>query len=127
MNNELIIYTSDNIEFKVPQDILNMLNNLQNNIEQNGNIFKLTAVKSQEFKLIIEYCFHHNYIHPPLVVRPLKYNELKKCVNDEWDAEFICAIDFERVTDLLIACELLSCRSLLDLCYTRLALFFRGK
>ena len=127
MNNELIIYTSDNIEFKVPRDILNMLNNLQNNIEQNGNILKLTAVKSPELKLIIEYCFHHNYIHPPLVVRPLKYNELKKCVNDEWDAEFISAIDFERVTDLLIACELLSCRSLLDLCYTRLALFFRGK
>lgn len=127
MNNELIIYTSDNTEFTVSEGILNMLNNLQNHIEQNGSILKLSAVKSPEFKLIIEYCSHHNYVHPPLVVRPLKYNELKQCVNDEWDAEFITAIDFDRLTDLLIACELLGCRSLLDLCYTRLALFFRGK
>ncbi len=127
MENEIIIHTNDNVEYRVTKEIFNMLNNLQNCLVQEaGNVYKISAIKSIEFQLILEYCAHHKYSHPNPILRPLKYNELKQCVNDEWDADFIMAIDFEVVTDLLIAAELLNCRSLLDLCYARLALFFRG-
>ncbi len=127
MDGEFIIQTNDNIEFKLPRSILNMLNNLQNHVEQIGNILKLNSIKSTEFSLIIEYCHHHNYIHPAPITRPLKFNELKRCVSYEWDAEFINALDIDRVIDLLISSECLNCRSIVDLCYARLALLFRGK
>lgn len=85
----------------------------------------MSGIKSQEFQLIVQYCEHHNYVHPPEIVRPLQHNELKKCVNDEWDVSFINSLDFEKVTDLLVAADILKCTSLCDLCYARIALFFR--
>jgi hypothetical protein len=84
-------------------------------------------VKSQEFSLILQFCDHHKYTNPPEIIRPLKSNELKKCVVDEWDADFINSISFEKVTDLLLGAESLKCFSLVDLCYAKMALFFRGK
>jgi len=126
MENEINIVTSDNFQYKVPRDIVNMLKNLHNNLEQIGTNLKLNTLKSTEFQFIIDYCNHHKFVDPPLIVRPLRNNDLKKCVADEWDVDFINAFDFEKVTDLLLAAELLGCQSLIDLCYARMALFFRG-
>lgn len=126
MDSDLTIHTVDNIEHRIPRLIFNMLGNLQSQLEQIGPILKLNSVKSEEFSLIIEYCNHHNYVNPPPISRPLKFNELKKCVVDEWDSDFINAIDIDGITDLLISCERLNCSSLLDLCYAKLALFYRG-
>ncbi len=76
--------------------------------------------------MIITFCDYHKYIHPPEIIRPLQYNDLRKCVNDQWDADFINSIDFDRVTDILNAANFLDIKSLVDLCYARLALYFRS-
>lgn len=77
--------------------------------------------------MILAYCEYHKYAHPPEIVRPLQFNDLKKCVSDVWDAEFINQVDFDKVTDILNAANYLDIKSLTDLCYARLALFFRSR
>jgi hypothetical protein len=83
-------------------------------------------VASQYIDLIIKFCSYHNFIAPPEITRPLQYNNLNNCVQDPWDANFISSLDFDKVTDLLLASETIKCASLMDLCYARLALYFRG-
>ena len=61
------------------------------------------------------------------IVKPLKYNELRKCLQDQWDADFIESMSFDLVTDLLLAAEFVKCISLVDLCYARLAIYFRSR
>jgi hypothetical protein len=61
------------------------------------------------------------------MLRPLRSNDLRECVNDEWDANFISSLNLDNVTDILVAADMLKCESLEDLCYARLALYFRGK
>jgi len=132
-NNIFIFRTFDNCEFRLPSTIINMLNYINehingifiNNLEITDNCINLGTIKSSEFEQIILFCDHHNHIHPPEIIRPLQYNDLKLCVKDPWDADFISQFDFNRVTELLSASELLKCSSLADLCYARLALYFR--
>jgi hypothetical protein len=76
--------------------------------------------------LILKYCIYHNFIKPAEIIRPLQYNDLKRCVTDVWDAEFVNVLDFEQVTELLCAADKLECTSLTDLCYARLAMYFRS-
>ncbi len=95
-------------------------------IEITDNYINLEGINSNEMKLIIQYCEHHKYINPPEIHRPLQCNDLRKCVNDPWDADFINSLEFDKVTDLLLAADLLKCTSLIDLCYARLAMYFRS-
>jgi hypothetical protein len=130
----IIFQTSDGKEFEVSKSILNMLKNVANSWHGNFNIIIdvkdnfvcLSNVKSNDFSQILQYCHFHNFIEPPEIVRPMKFNDLKLCVSDQWDAEFINQFDFETVTELLMACDSLQCNSLADLCYAKLGLFFRS-
>lgn len=123
-NNQVLTFkTKDNLEVVYSIQILKMLNALQN---LNSNIVNLD-IGSNEFKFIIQFCEHHNFIHPPQIIRPLQFNELRRCVSDQWDAEFINSFDYNQVTDLLQAADYLKCNSLIDLCYAKLAMFFRSK
>ena len=84
-------------------------------------------INSLQLSHIIEYCDHHKYTNPPEIIRPLQFNDLKKCVNDIWDAEFMLSMDFDKIIDLLNAANLLEIASLIDLCYASLALYFRSR
>lgn len=86
----------------------------------------MPELKPQELKLILEYCEHHNYKFPQELVKPLKNNDIYACVNDTWDADFITKLDFDKTTDLLNAATYIGCYTLADICYARLALYFRS-
>jgi hypothetical protein len=87
----------------------------------------LDTINSATLNLVLTFCEYHKYTHPPEITRPLQYNDLKKCTFDVWDSDFISSVDFDKVTDILNASTYLDIRSLTDLCYARLALFFRGR
>jgi hypothetical protein len=72
------------------------------------------------------YCERHQYTNPPEIIRPLQHNDLIKCVSDPWDAEFMNSLEFDRVTELLQAANTLEVTALVDLCYARLAMYFRS-
>jgi hypothetical protein len=127
--NNLTIKSSDGIEYTIDINISNMSGYVSNFLKENQNqinLISLENIKSPELKLVIQFCEHHKFTSPPEILKPLQYNELSKCVQDEWDAEFISNLEFEKVTELLLAAEYLMINSLTDLCYARMALYFRG-
>lgn len=75
--------------------------------------------------IIAEYCKHYNYQFPKDIKRPLRSNDLKQCVNSEWDSIFISNFSYDKATDLLNASNYVGCKTLENLCYTYLALYFR--
>jgi hypothetical protein len=83
-------------------------------------------ITSNEFKVILQYCEHHNFIRPPEIVRPLA-KDISLCVSDRWDIDFITSFDFGQTVNILIVADKLKCTSLMDLCYTKLALNIRSK
>jgi S-phase kinase-associated protein 1 len=128
-SNIFSIKSSDGVEFQVNTGIANMSVFIATFVKENPNssILHLENIKSNDLRIIIQFCEHHKYIPPPEIVRPLQYNELSKCVSDIWDAEFISSIEFEKVTELLLVADYLGISSLTDLCYARMAMYFRGK
>jgi len=84
----------------------------------------LPFLRENELNLIIQYCHHHNYTFPQPLMKPLRSNELNNCVNDPWDANFLR--DFDQTTDLLNAATYIGCSTLADICYAKLALYFRS-
>lgn len=86
----------------------------------------LPQLREQELSLIIQYCEHHNYIFPQPLIKPLRSNDLINCVNDSWDANFLSKLDFDQTTDLLNAATYIGCSTLADICYAKLALYFRS-
>jgi hypothetical protein len=89
------------------------------------NSILLENINSAELSLILTYCERHQYKMPPEIMKPLRYNDLALCVEDPSDAEFLMALNFENVSELLVAAESMQCFSLIDLCYAYLAIYFR--
>jgi S-phase kinase-associated protein 1 len=128
--NNLTIKSSDGVEYNTDSNISCMSGYISNFLKDNQSqnlLISLDSIKSSELNLIIQFCEHHKFNSPSEIIKPLQYNELSKCVSDAWDAEFISGLDFDKVTELLIAAEFLMINSLTDLCYARMALYFRGK
>ena len=84
-------------------------------------------MNTELLQIIYEYCKHYNFQYPPEINKPLKSNNLNECVHNEWDSEFIKRYNFDKVTDILNAATYVGCRTLCDLCYASLALYFRCK
>jgi len=117
----------EGIEYNIDSKISNMSVYISNIIKENQNsILSLDNIKSSELNLIIQYCEHHKFTSPAEILKPLQFNELTKCVQDTWDADFISGLEFDKITDLLLAAEYLMINSITDLCYAKMALYFRG-
>jgi len=86
----------------------------------------LPLLREQELSLIILYCQYHNFTFPQPLIKPLRSNDLINCVNDPWDASFLSALDFDQTTDLLNAATYIGCSTMADICYAKLALYFRS-
>jgi len=86
----------------------------------------LPLLREQELSLIILYCQYHNFTFPQPLIKPLRSNDLINCVNDPWDASFLSTLDFEETTDLLNAATYIGCSTMADICYAKLALYFRS-
>jgi hypothetical protein len=134
----ITLMTVDEKVYEVPKEIINMFSNLLSiiNGKKYRNIIFILEINlnelinintnSVELELIFLYCKYHNYIMPPEITKPLKSNNLFDLVTDQWDAEFINSLNYNQVANLLSASDILNCSSLTDLCYARLALYFRS-
>jgi hypothetical protein len=98
-----------------------------NHLDENMNAINLPILREQELNIILQYCQHHNYNFPEPLVKPLRSNELINCVNDPWDANLLNSLDLDQTTDLLNAVTYIGCSGLADICYAKLALYFRSK
>jgi len=63
-----------------------------------------------------------------IIQRSSSMNDLRECLQDEGDFNFIIKVgNYEKVSLLLLAATSLGCSGLEDLCYTYLGFFFRCK
>ena len=76
-------------------------------------------------QIIFEYCKNYSFQFPQEIIRPLRSNNLYECVNNTWDFEFIQKFNYDKTIDILNAATYIGCRTLVDLCYAKLALYFR--
>jgi hypothetical protein len=53
---------------------------------------------------------------PSAIKTPLDNNDLSQVVEDKWDAEFIQALDEDRLLDVMLAANYLHIESLFSLC-----------
>ena len=117
----IIFITSDGKEFKVPTLIKNMINIQIPDFPQiNINISSFSLEK------FLKYCEGHNYIpYDKEIKRPLN-DDLRICIENDFDYEFINQLNIEETIIFLNETLQLQNASLQDLCLTRIALIIRN-
>ena len=96
------------------------------NINSESNNLVLQDINSEILTYLLEYCYYHNFTDPPKIQRSSSKNDLRECLQDEGDFNFIIKVgNYEKVSYLLLAATYLGCAGLEDLCYTYLGFFFR--
>jgi len=85
----------------------------------------LPMMNTELLQIILEYCKYYNFQYPQEINKPLRSNNLNECVNNEWDCQFIQNFSYDKTVDILNAATYVGCRTLVDLCYASLALYFR--
>jgi hypothetical protein len=124
MENEITFVTSDKITIKAKGNLKNILKNM---ITDSKDIV-LQDINSEILSYLLEYCYYHNFNDPPKILRSSSMNDLRECLQDEGDFNFIIKVgNYEKVSLLLLAATSLGCAGLEDLCYTYLGFFFRCK
>merc|ERR550539_951109 len=80
-------------------------------------------------KLILEYLNQHNGRTPPDIQRPLRSQKFDKCVDSQWDVDFIRPVSITNLLKLITACDErnMDIRPLYDLACARMASYVRGK
>ena len=117
----IIFISSDGKEFKVPTLIKNMIN------LQIPNFPQITInISSFSLEKFLKYCEGHNYIpYEKEIKRPLN-DDLRICIENDFDYEFISQLNIEETIIFLNEIIQLQNAPLQDLCLTRIALIIRN-
>jgi hypothetical protein len=117
----VIFISSDGKQFKVPLLIKNMIGIQIPDFPQiNINISSFSLEK------FLKYCEGHNYIpYDKEIKRPLN-DDLRICIENDFDYEFISQLNIEETIIFLNETLQLKNDSLQDLCLTRIALIIRN-
>ncbi len=117
----VIFISSDGKQFKVPLLIKNMIGIQIPDFPQiNINISSFSLEK------FLKYCEGHNYIpYDKEIKRPLN-DDLRICIENDFDYEFISKLNIEETIIFLNETLQLKNASLQDLCLTRIALIIRN-
>eukprot|EP00494_Astrolonche_serrata_P004220 UN04232 len=86
-------------------------------------------VDADVMQLIIKYLTEHNGRAPPDIQRPLRSPKFEKCVDSQWDVDYVKKIDLPTLFKIVHACEekVMDIRPLYDLACSRIGSFVRGK
>ncbi|KAF9433857.1 hypothetical protein BGZ76_008884 [Entomortierella beljakovae] len=125
---DIIITSSDKVEFTVPQDVAERSTFIRNLIEQAGEscptIF-LSNVSSPVLTKVIEYCEYHR--NDPFHSQD-ESDDPRKRTNDieEWDMRYM-QVDQEMIFEIIIAANFLDIKPLLDVGSKTVANMIKGK
>ena len=88
---------------------------------------ELSNITMDIFENIYKYIKHYNGIPQEIVAKPLRSNDFKECVNNEWDFEYIKNFKNMDLSKMASACNYLNIQCLMHLCLSRVASNIRGK
>jgi len=126
MDNEFKFLTSDQQIIIAPyaiKKVFGILDNIKNNIDNNenkDNLIKLEDIKSDQLKLILDYCHYYDY-NPKIITYPINKEELT-----EFDIEIIKSLSFDKAIYLIIVANKLKCPAFVSLCNVSIALSIKS-
>jgi hypothetical protein len=85
------------------------------------------GIDSSTLRLILVYCEHHGYVEVSYTKQIIILNALEQYVKDQWDVEFVRALDCEQFLRLFKASQSLLVKPLVELCSLALATLFARK
>lgn len=124
----ITLITKGGERVQVPAEISELSILIQNVLEDGSyeEEIPIEFVPFRTLQSILEYCEHHTYICPPAIERPVR-TSLAESVSDSWDVEYIAQFSFEGLVELMLACNFLDLKCLLDLCMASVACHFKGR
>lgn len=127
MSDEIILQSSDDIQFKVPRDVAEKSATIKNMLEDIGDtaadpVIPLPNVSGNVLEKVIEYCTHHRNDAPSSSEQSddKRTDDIKP-----WDADF-CKVDQAVLFELILASNYLDIKSLLDLTCKTVANMIKG-
>jgi len=87
----------------------------------------LRKCSAHVFSLIASYLAHHRGVKPAEIAKPIRSINLKKCVEDEWDADFANSMTKRELFQLTLVANYIDCQSLMHLMCAKIASLIKGK
>ncbi|CAD8139088.1 unnamed protein product [Paramecium pentaurelia] len=116
--------SQDDLTFNINNKALKYCTKVSNT---NLEVIKFAGINSNILRKVIQYCeIHQDDVSIPQISRPFKSNLIYDIVNFK-DANFITSIDFQEISQIIQAAELLGIDTLVDLSCVYIALKIRGK
>ena len=116
----VVLVSSDNMEFKVDEDVANKFVTVKNLMEDIGSdgAIPLTEVESKILEKVIVYTKYH-------LENPFTQNEDEKYMTS-WDEQF-CNVDRDTIFALVLAANYLDYKELLETTTQKIADMIKGK
>jgi len=129
MSEEITLVTKDGEHVKTKPEFANLSGLIKNVLDDSGpnEEIPLDIVTKPMLEKILEYAIHHEFQSGASPKKPIPSNEIADAVEDSWDAEFIKSMSQDEVINLILACNYLDIKSLLELGLAFIACNFKGK
>jgi S-phase kinase-associated protein 1 len=127
MSENIVLVASDGIKFTTSVKI-SALSGFIDRILQDYNVneeIDLKTVSSKTLKRVLDYCQYHEFCPPSPPKKPVVSKVLKENVADDWDVALVAELNDEDLFELILACNFLDIKSLLDLCLASYACVFK--
>eukprot|EP00826_Nyctotherus_ovalis_P013815 TRINITY_DN1378_c0_g1_i15.p1 TRINITY_DN1378_c0_g1~~TRINITY_DN1378_c0_g1_i15.p1 ORF type:complete len:150 (-),score=23.06 TRINITY_DN1378_c0_g1_i15:236-685(-) len=121
------VKTAEGTCIEVDANIVNMIGYIQAALQSNPTVpVDMSMMKKADLEPILEFCKRHSYVNPPPIRRPIPNGDLTSCIPSKFDVEYINAVPFENLFELISVCEFLGIPSLKELASARVAAEFKG-
>eukprot|EP00455_Lapot_gusevi_P041420 TRINITY_DN47_c0_g1_i2.p1 TRINITY_DN47_c0_g1~~TRINITY_DN47_c0_g1_i2.p1 ORF type:complete len:173 (+),score=66.76 TRINITY_DN47_c0_g1_i2:67-585(+) len=131
---ELTLVTKEGTEEKVARRVALMSGLVKTTLEndRDSTRIELSEVRHDVLQLIVEYMQHHTT--PPKdpsdikeIAKPIRSLEMKKIVDDPWDAEFADRMSPKQIFDVILAANYLQVDPLLHLFCAKVATMIKNR
>ena len=115
------VKTSDGESLEVAKSITDKSILLHGIIDDNPDDEIDLPMKGAVFKECMKYCEYIKDHDPPQIEKPIRSNDMKEIVEDEWFVDYVGAMDKDLTIEVLLASKYLDIPGLLNLTCAKLA------
>jgi len=121
------VMTAQFTYFLTSKTNLTLCNLLTRRLETGGsNRMEIDKVSPEVMRQVLKYLGHHKGKEPAPIPKPIRSTDMRRNVEDEWDATFINAMTKKEVFQVILAANYLDIQSLLHLGSAKIACLIKG-
>ena len=129
------LITFEKFEYRFPKRYVKYLKKIEtitggfddSDDESDCESIPITLVKKKTLDYVLHFCSLHDKEKLKPIPKPLPSTNLVSFVQPKIFAEWICTLDSDETSQLILSAEYLDIRPLLELACARIALFFKNK